>query len=77
MELALPGMCGCQARFTQQVDYPLVVSCKKPDRVFEEEHEGCVYNPVSELVGIDLYMEQVLDFSSQNDLLLNNLKRRT
>lgn len=51
-------MCGCEASFTQQVDYPLIVSCKKPDWVFEEEHEGCVNNPIGELIGIDLDIEQ-------------------
>lgn len=39
---------------TEQVDDAFVISSEEPDGVFEEEHEGCVDDSVSQLVGIDL-----------------------
>lgn len=43
---------------TKQVDNAFVVSSKEPDGVFEEEHEGCVDDSISQLVGIDLREKQ-------------------
>lgn len=39
---------------TKQVDDSLVISSKEPDGVFEEEHEGCIDDSISQLIGIDL-----------------------
>lgn len=39
---------------TEQVDNPFIISSKKPDGVFEEEHESGIDDPVSQLIGIDL-----------------------
>lgn len=47
----LTAACG---RPTEQVDDAFVISSEEPDGVFEEEHEGCVDDSVSQLVGIDL-----------------------
>lgn len=40
---------------TKQVDDAFVVRSEEPDGVFEEEHEGCVDDSISQLVGIDLW----------------------
>lgn len=40
---------------TKQVDNAFVISSKEPDGVFEEEHEGCIDDSISQLVGIDLW----------------------
>lgn len=39
---------------TEQVDNAFVVSSKEPDGVFEEEHEGCIDDSISQLIGVDL-----------------------
>lgn len=39
---------------TQQVDDAFVISSEEPDGVFEEEHEGCVDDSVSQLIGVNL-----------------------
>lgn len=39
---------------TEQVDNAFVISSKEPDGVFEEQHEGCIDDSISQLVGIDL-----------------------
>lgn len=43
-----------QLAVTQEVDYALIVCRKQSDRVFEEEHEGCVDHTIRQFVGIDL-----------------------
>lgn len=39
---------------TEQVDDAFIIGGKEPDGVFEEEHESCVDDSISQLVGIDL-----------------------
>lgn len=39
---------------TKQVDNAFIISSKEPDGVFEEQHEGCIDDSISQLVGIDL-----------------------
>lgn len=39
---------------TKQVDNAFIISSKEPDGVFEEEHEGCIDDSISQFVGIDL-----------------------
>lgn len=39
---------------TEQVDNAFIISSKESDGVFEEEHEGCIDDSISQLVGIDL-----------------------
>lgn len=39
---------------TEQVDDAFIVSSEEPDGVFEEQHEGCIDDSISQLVGIDL-----------------------
>lgn len=39
---------------TEQVDDAFIISSKEPDGVFEKEHEGCIDDSISQLVGIDL-----------------------
>lgn len=39
---------------TKKVDDAFIIGSKEPDGVFKEEHEGCVDDSISQLVGIDL-----------------------
>lgn len=39
---------------TKQVDNAFIISSKEPDGVFEEQHEGCIDDSISQLIGIDL-----------------------
>lgn len=47
MKVVLEGL-------TKQVDNAFIISSKEPDGVFEEEHEGCIDDSISQFVGIDL-----------------------
>lgn len=39
---------------TKQVDDAFIISSEEPNGVFEEEHEGCIDDSISQLIGIDL-----------------------
>lgn len=39
---------------TEQVDDAFIISSEESDRVFKEEHEGCIDDSIRQLVGIDL-----------------------
>lgn len=49
---------GREWSLTKQVDNSFIISSKEPDGVFEEEHEGCIDDSISQLVGIDLRGKQ-------------------
>lgn len=39
---------------TKEVDYALIVCCKKSDGIFEQKHEGCIDDTICQLIGINL-----------------------
>lgn len=66
MKVVLEGL-------TKQVDNAFVISSKEPDGVFEEEHEGCVDDSISQLVGIDLRESNQPSLHTSSTFIFNSL----
>lgn len=58
---------------TEQVDNAFVISSKESDGVFEEEHEGCVDDSISQLVGIDLRESKQPSLHTSSTFIFNLL----